>query len=99
MSLCHVLVLSMGPHWCPPVCCTEQKDRGLTEEKKQEILQGADESKNKLPNMTKDQISGIVDELTHNDAGEVSFHDLQKYDGCLRHSVGVVTDFLWDVAG
>ena len=49
--------------------------------------------------MTKDQISGIVDELTHNDAGEVSFHDLQKYDGCLRHSVGVVTDFLWDVAG
>ena len=55
-----------------------QKDRGLDEEKKQEILQGADESKNKLPNMNREQISGILSSLPRNDVGDVSFHDLQR---------------------
>ena len=78
------LLLAIVGSLAPPLASREQKDRGLTEEKKQEILQGADESKNKLPNMTKEQISGILASLPRNDHGEVSFHDLQRYVAPLR---------------
>lgn len=43
------------------------------------MLKGADESKNKLPNMRKEQIDSLFKGLPRNKDGDVSFHAMQQY--------------------